>query len=146
MDFEHPDRIYEIVLNAFFIVQGLMLILGQLDIEWISRTFRFLDYHVGRAILALYLAGISFAHHQGHYAQQIAFFYFILVSCLYFALAIFDHEHDLRLYYGESVTKSDQASKQTPPVPESNARRMPWQKPKKPEYDIINVKECQKDS
>ena len=49
----------DVVLNLYYLFFGVVLIIAQLQLQWTTLNFRFLNYHWGRGLFCIFLASMS---------------------------------------------------------------------------------------
>ena len=84
----------EVVLNIYYLFFGVLLVITQLQLQYITRNFRFLNYHWGKSLFSVFLASMSCSSSGEAFVQYIMTTYFFICSILFLLLAICDRNHD----------------------------------------------------
>ena len=95
--FVGADSVEDVLLNLFFLATGVLVALSQAGDEWVSRNFRFLSFHWGKAIFSFVLSSTSVANENKEFIQVVMATYFFLVGCSFLTLAIADRQHDIKV-------------------------------------------------
>ena len=82
--------VHAAILNFYFLLLGVMTALSQIDVKIISRNFRFINYHWGKALFCLFLVSISMSDQEDTFLQWINAIYFLGLAIAYIVLAIAD--------------------------------------------------------
>ena len=85
---------HDTILNIYFIMLGVVIALSQMQFSWVSRNFRFINYHWGKALLSLFLSSVAFSTDEIALMQYFSCLYFFIVGSCFTALAIADRASD----------------------------------------------------
>jgi len=53
------QTVHEVILNGYYLFFGIVLVVAQLKLQWLTDNFRFLNYHWGRFVFMLFLASMT---------------------------------------------------------------------------------------
>jgi len=56
------QSVHEAIINFYFMFFGVVLALQQLNIKWIKRNFRFLNYYWGKSAFSMFIAFASLSN------------------------------------------------------------------------------------
>ena len=84
----------EVILNIYYLFFGVLLVITQLQLQYITRNFRFLNYHWGKSLFSVFLASMSCSSSGEAFVQYIMTTYFFICSILFLLLSICDRSHD----------------------------------------------------
>lgn len=88
------ESVHEIIINCFYLLFGLIVILIQLNVERVIAKVRFSQYYWGKCLLSLFLASMAFSNSVEPFLQYIISVYFLILACLFAILACLDRKRD----------------------------------------------------
>jgi len=86
----------EVMLNLYYLFFGVLLIIAQLQLQWMTRNFRFMNYHWGRCLFCIFLGSMSCTSSGEAFVQYIVAVYFFICAILFGMLSCCDRNHDLK--------------------------------------------------
>ena len=93
--FIDSQSIHEVIMNFYFLFFGVVLALLQLNVRFIKRDFRFLNYHWGKALFCCFIAFSSTSNSQNQIMQYVNAALFFVLTFIFAALSVLDRSGDL---------------------------------------------------
>ena len=82
-------------MDFYFLFFGIILALQQLNLKIVSRNFRFLNYHWGKALFCNFIACASLSNDQNQLIQYINAAIFFVLMVMFAILAYIDRQADI---------------------------------------------------
>ena len=82
-------------MDFYFLFFGIILALQQLNLKIVSRNFRFLNYHWGKAIFCNFIACASLSNDQNQLIQYLNAAIFFILMVMFAILAKIDRQADI---------------------------------------------------
>ena len=84
------QSLHEAIMNCYFLFLGVVCALSQINVKFITRNFRFINYYWGKAFFCLFLVSMSMSNQEDTFLQYISGFFFAGLGVCFIILSIFD--------------------------------------------------------